>query len=178
MCSYRGCKATGAWSWPLTLCQCRSSESSTLPDFMEWKLTTFLLYLTFRPSLILPLLISSSCIVLVPFHLLLLPFISLTISRVFPPFVLFFFMSAVTIFSSPVLNLFCLAVIVAGVLDRLTIGYLFNSLISPCKRHAVRPSLQIILNCHVNSLHTYPVGLSTSREHWNNSTVYAQTSRS
>jgi len=92
------------------------------------------------------------------------PFISLTISHVFPLFVLFF-MSAVTIFCSPVFNLLHLTLIVAGVLDRVTIGYLLNALILPCKRHAARPSLQIILNCQVNNLHTYPVGLSTSRAH-------------
>jgi len=74
-------------------------------------------------------------------------------------------MSAVTIFCSPVFNLLHLTLIVAGVLDRVTIGYLLNALILPCKRHAARPSLQIILNCQVNNLHTYPVGLSTSRAH-------------
>lgn len=91
-----------------------------------------------------------------------LPFISLTISHVFPLFVLF---SCPLLRFSVLLFLFYLAVIVAGVLDRVTIGYLFNALILPCKRHAVRPSLQTILNCQVNSLHTYPVGLSTSRAH-------------
>lgn len=114
----------------------------------------------FASSLIYFLLLFCSC----PFSL---PFISLAISHVSPPPLFPFFMSAVTIFCSPVFNFCYLAVIAAGVLDRLTIGYLFNALILPCKRHAARPSLQIILNCLVNSLHTYPVGLSTSRQHWN-----------
>jgi len=122
------------------------------------------LHLIFNSSLILPLFISSSCVVLVPSHLLHTSLHFLNHFSFFSPFCPFF-VAAVTIFCSPVFNLFYIAVIVAGVLDRVTVGYLFNALILPCKRNAARPSLQIILNFQVNSLHTYPVGLSTSRAH-------------
>jgi hypothetical protein len=136
------------------------------PSGPSWPVLEWTFYLFAVYFFILPLFTSSLRIILVSIQFLHTSLHFLNNFLIFP-FLSYFHVSCY-VFLFP---FSFVSVIAAYVLARMTVDCLLNALISPCKHHAARSRLQIILNCQVNSLYTFPVHLGTSWADRNNSTV-------